>query len=197
MSKDIKLFLKDQNLVNAFQLRNQEGEDRFHEAKLRADELDTLSEKITFWAEEKAKYLHSLKGYDLGVSGHVGQRFATNGELWFDRLVSIEIEKLKTQLDATKDFNDSLEPLPDEIKSQIAWLYAIGVIDYIEQQLTSTGGFSDNAIASVLRVGMGYDIKTNTISGYVRKIKRDEQEWLKYKGEIEDRCRRLKMPKVK
>jgi hypothetical protein len=171
-----------------------EGQERFARARKIAAELDSIELQLKFWIKEKHDFLSSLTMYQLGLSGHAETFLKTKGELFYDRLVSNEIERLLalSKIDETRDDQEDI-PVPHETKQRVAWCYAVGIIDYLlhNKKINSTNG-----VASVLRLGMGIDIKTNTIQKYISKLRDDPNELEKFKNYIDAKCSELKIDRV-
>ncbi len=83
------------------------------------------------------------------------------------------------------------EDLPEEFQQRIAWLYSIGVIDYLKQEYGCT---SELHIGKILSYGVG--IPADTIRNYIRRFEGtnkldDYSEW------IDQRCLKLNITKKK
>jgi|GEM_PF-4615457 hypothetical protein len=146
--------LKGLNIMNEAQRMYNEGVEKFDICKIEADKIENIRERLVFWQKVKTEYLQSLNFTELYVSGHTGKRAETTGELWFDRLVSIEQSNLEYQCKILETkFEDIVAEghVPEKIQKQVAWLYDIGIVEYLR---TKTGNSSQNSIAEILKYGM-------------------------------------------
>jgi hypothetical protein len=80
-------------------------EERKNALQKRLAKLKTAEEKILFLRDEKAKYLQNISARTLEVSGSVHANFAPNAELFFDRYIQIEIDKLES---LKKNYNNEV-----------------------------------------------------------------------------------------
>jgi len=83
------------------------------------------------------------------------------------------------------------EIIPKEIQQRIAWLYAIGVIDYLRLKYEIQ---SSSTIGRILSKGIG--IPENTIKKTIMKIEK-ENLLEKYRDYIAESCNTLKIVRVK
>jgi hypothetical protein len=65
------------------------------ELQKQAIELNTITEKIHFWENEKQKYLNGIDSYTFASSGIVSLNMPPNTELFLDKEITKEINKLK------------------------------------------------------------------------------------------------------
>ena len=71
-------------------------EERKQNLQKQLDKLKTNDEKISFLINEKAKYLQNVPPRTLEVSGSVHANFAPGAELFFDKYIQIEIDRLES-----------------------------------------------------------------------------------------------------
>jgi len=91
-----------------------DGLARFYDLKIEADQILSTVDKLRFWSEHKAEYLRSLTLVDMASSGHTGQRIPNVDELFFDRLVTTEINHL--------EYCSKFEtPLTNETLPRLSW----------------------------------------------------------------------------
>lgn len=87
---------RNENLTEfQFTYEQEVTEERKQALQKRLAKLKTVEEKILFLRDEKAKYLQNISARTLEVSGSVHANFAPNAELFFDRYIQIEIDKLE------------------------------------------------------------------------------------------------------
>ena len=80
----------------------------FDKLKVDAEKLNSVSERIDFWRKQKAIYLSGISQTTFVASG-VMSFHIPNKELFMDRLISIEIERLEKLLpDQTKTKSEDL-----------------------------------------------------------------------------------------
>lgn len=103
-----------------------------------------------------------------------------------EQLLILEEEKKKP-----KEKVEELEIIPDEIQQRIAWLYSIGIIDYIKEKHKI---HSPSTIGKILSKGTG--VKWNTIKKTIERIE-SENLLEKYSDYINNTCQQLKITRVK
>ena len=87
--------------------------------------------------------------------------------------------------------NEEIEVVPDEIQQRVAWLYAIGVIDYLKEK---NKNYSSSNIGNIISKGIGE--KSDTIRKTIDRIE-TEDLLEKFNDWINQTCQKLKIKRVK
>lgn len=88
------------------------------ELQKQADELNTITEKIHFWGNEKQKYLNGIDSYTFASSGIVSLNMPANTELFLDKEITKEINKLKALIPPQQN-----ETKTDKLKAPVLGLF--------------------------------------------------------------------------
>ena len=98
---------------------------------------------------------------------------------------------IKSWLEEKRNTNDQVEIVPDELQQRIAWLYAIGIIEYLGNHMNN---HSSSSIGKVLAKGIGG--KSDSIRKSIDRL-RNENLLSQYEDYINETCQKLKIQKVK
>lgn len=168
--------------------------EQYRKLKETSQLLPTTIDKVRFWLLEKMKFQNSVDTHIKNVSGDAGKLLSYDGPLFLDQYILSELEYWQSILELEQNETEEILTIPTELKQRVAWCYAIGITDYLIsiQKITS-----NNAIGEILGVGMGLEVKPNTIQKYIRQLSEpNSPELAKYSQWIDQRCLELKIIRV-
>jgi hypothetical protein len=131
-------------------------EERKNALQKRLAKLKTAEEKISFLRDEKAKYLQNISARTLEVSGSVHANFAPNAELFFDRYIQIEIDKLES---LKKNYNNEVFNQTKNGKLQAPVIKLFCAI--VHQSGVIIKGYDESPEKYITRVCKEFKIKAN------------------------------------
>lgn len=174
-------------------------EDTTHYIKTQLTTFETKKEKVKFLKDFLRNKINSNEDYEiyirkniLNIAPEIGVKIIN---FVFD--TPNKIDKVNDYINreieyhSSIDYETEIEIIPEEIQQRIAWLYSIGIIDYIKEKHKT---HSPSTIGKILSKGTG--VKWNTIKKTIERIE-SENLLEKYSDYINNTCQQLKIQRVK